>query len=322
MDLLQRQEQSDWAYIDLLISRYKDPNGARLSLFKSHDNQAQQRFRAKVFKAYDGIQKSDYEERFWCCISGKWYSSSTMRAAHIVPYNIGELNASYLFGLPADGAEQLMNPRNGLPMSTIYENYMDEGRFALVPVENSNDIKVVVFDTNPDGYMEEINGKILSFRNDFRPAKRYLCFAFVTTLLRRQRHDVPGAWRNCREHGMQEIWASPGEYLRHSTLTIMARRIAHMPPNEASAFVNTNRGNFSMTHAHPRLAPQSEEKDRLCSDSVSVSFASKGPSTVDHSNDDDDEEDDHDPFADKGKGKSKVPSKANNKFSALDLDDD
>jgi hypothetical protein len=354
MGHLQRQQKSDWAYIDLLISRYRTPKGARLSLFKKRDADVQERFRAKVFKAYDSIQKGVYQKLFWCCISGTWTelddTDSKVRAAHIVPYNIGELNASYLFGPPPDGVEHLMNPRNGLPMKALYEEHMDDGSFVLVPVANSDDIKVVVLKRGIDSDLAAINGKILSFPNDFRPAKRYLYFAFVMTLLRRQRHDVPGWWRSCMEYGMQQIWATPGEYLRHSTLKVMARRIAHMSSNEAVTFISMSGGNPGYTHAHPSLVPQSDDQDYLCTDSVSVSLASKRASTVDHLEDDDDDDDNENenddddddnenenenddddddnenenednPFLDKGKGKAKVPSVINNEFAALMQDD-
>jgi hypothetical protein len=321
---LRRQEQSDWAYIDLLISRYKTPEGARLSLFKRRDPDTQERFRAKVFKAYDGAQKD--EKLLWCCISGAWHTggrgAGRVRAAHIVPYNIGELNANYLFGPPSDGAEHLMSPRNGLPMKAAYEEFMDEGSLVLVPAENSNDIRVVVFEPTPEPDLAEINGKILTFRNDFRPAKRYLCFAFVMTLLRRQRHNVPGWWHNSMEQGMKQVWASPGEYLRQSTLMSMARRIAHMSSKEASTFLNMS-GNHGHGHAHPRLAPQSDDRDRLCTDSVSVSLASKGAGTVDPLESDDDGQDEDDSLSvNKSKGKGKALSGVTNKFAALMGDHD
>ncbi|KAK0761450.1 hypothetical protein N5P37_006401 [Trichoderma harzianum] len=38
-----------------IISRYKTPEGARLSLFASRDQSAQERFRKKVLKAYDAV---------------------------------------------------------------------------------------------------------------------------------------------------------------------------------------------------------------------------------------------------------------------------
>lgn len=47
------------------------------------------------------------------------------------------------------------------------------------------------------------------------------------TLLRRLRTGVPGAGDDLENYAGSEFWASPGEYLRHSTLDAIARRLGH-----------------------------------------------------------------------------------------------
>ncbi|KAH6885248.1 hypothetical protein B0T10DRAFT_576906 [Thelonectria olida] len=243
---LGQQQTDDWAYIDLLISRYSAPKHAKLTIFKSRDEDAQNRFRNDVMSAYGAERPSGGERLAWCCIQGAWYFSEDVRAAHIVPYNTGEPNAQYLFGKPDSSQKNghLMSVRNGIPMLASYEKRFDNGSMTLVPIPGTNDIKVVNFRalnlqdmTEPCGEMQ-LHGKILKFNNDFRPANRYLYFHYATTLLRRQRHEVPGWWRGFKEYGSHEVWATPGRYLRQSSLLTLARRIGHLAPDEAEAFAS------------------------------------------------------------------------------------
>ncbi len=53
--------------------------------------------------------------------------------------------------------------------------------------------------------LAKIDGKVLILRNGFRPAKRYLYFAFASTLLRRQRHNVEGWWHEFADYATKEI---------------------------------------------------------------------------------------------------------------------
>jgi len=66
--------------------------------------------------------------------------------------------------------------------------------------QDSEQLEVVVLDeeerTNTSSRLYPFGSSLhhqrLTFRSDFRPAKRYLYFAFAMNILRRQRQDVPG----------------------------------------------------------------------------------------------------------------------------------
>ncbi|KAK7431532.1 hypothetical protein QQZ08_002023 [Neonectria magnoliae] len=235
---LANKHHDDWAYIDLIISRLQAPCGARLSLFKSRDVMSQLRFRNAVIHSYDAEGPG---ERAWCCIEGAFFNQKYIKAAHIVPYNIGELNAEYFFGTASAKEGHLMSPHNGIPMTGLYEESLNDGTMSLVPVPDSNDVRIVVFDT-PDhteqNFMARMNGKILTFRNSFRPYKRYLYFHYVTTLLRRQRYKVPKWWKSIAQDTHSTMWTTPGEYIRRSSLLVLARNIGHLPPDEATELLN------------------------------------------------------------------------------------
>ncbi|PNP43707.1 hypothetical protein TGAMA5MH_04679 [Trichoderma gamsii] len=237
----QDRQNTDWAYLDLLISRYKTPEGARLSLFAPRDPSAQERFRKKVLKAYDAID----EDLLWCVISGKYFPASTMKAAHIVRYNLGEPSARHLFGPPGDKDGHLMSDKNGIPMYERYEKAFDDARLVIVPDGDSEKgcWKVYCLD-DPDTHKpskavpfgRELHGRSLQFQNDFRPSSRYLYFAFCMSILRKQRHEVPGWWRDYLVDGPGKVWATPGTYLRTSTLRKLAHQIGHMTEEEVAVF--------------------------------------------------------------------------------------
>lgn len=236
----QDREIADWAYLDLLISHYKTPEGARLSLFASRDDDAQSRFHQKVLKAY-GAEKN---KKTCCVISGQWHLSRHVKAAHIVRYNVGEPSARHLFGPSGDKDGHLMGVKNGIPIHEEYEEALDDARLIIVPdgdpdkgcwklywlyEEDAQD------DTSPIPLGHELHGRSLQFRTEFRPAARYLYFAYCMSILRWQRHDVPGWWK---DHlvGEAKFWATPGSYLRTSMLRRIAHQIGHLTKEEAAIF--------------------------------------------------------------------------------------
>jgi hypothetical protein len=308
---LQQQELSDWAYMDLLISRFKVPSGATVDLFKGRDPGEQERFRTRSLKAYNAVgtfslpYKSQGTDLVWCCITKEFLLPNNVVAAHIVPYNIGELQAEYIFGEPSDKTgPHLMSPANCLIMHRDREAQFDDGMFSIIPIEGTNDLKVVAFDHGiPE--IKRIHGTVLEFRNDFRPAKRYLYFAFVTALLRRQRHQVDGWWKSITDNRDVKMFATPQEYLRKSTLVTLAKRLGNLATTEAAEFARARQPPRGHSHAHP--APESW-RDSLAVDYVSVATSSKHESDHDY---------DDDPFV------TRMPKTVlASGFTSLDIEDD
>jgi len=227
----------DWSYVDLLVSRYQTPANATLEIFRPRDTKAQDRFRARIFKAYGVNGEAS------CCLSG---AIANVVAAHIVPYNIGENNAAYLFGESTHQDGHVMCPQNGLPMLKFFKEAFDEGKFTIIPGgDNLDEWKVTVLDKDfarlldKDPLLPQIHGRVLEFKTDFRPAKRYLYFAHLITTLRRQRYECTGWWRDVPP-GISDVWATPGEYLRKSALIVLARRVGHMAPKEAAELLGVS----------------------------------------------------------------------------------
>lgn len=79
-------------------------------------------------------------------------------------------------------------------------------------------------------HLQDLDGKRLEFLNASRPAKRFLYFRFIITYLNAKRQGN-SFFTNIAD-SKQGFWASPGPYLRRSTLTSLARNISgcELPP--------------------------------------------------------------------------------------------
>ncbi|KAM7213654.1 hypothetical protein V8F06_010975 [Rhypophila decipiens] len=74
-------------------------------------------------------------------------SVSPPRTAHLVPYNIGETTATYLFGKAENKQHgHIMSEANALPLHTQLEEALDNGQITIVPANDGDEWKVVVLD--------------------------------------------------------------------------------------------------------------------------------------------------------------------------------
>lgn len=79
-------------------------------------------------------------------------------------------------------------------------------------------------------HFQDLDGKRLEFLSANRPAKRFLYFRFIITYLNAKKQGNRFFTENVDTK--QRFWASPGPYLRRSTLTSLARNISgcQLPP--------------------------------------------------------------------------------------------
>ena len=78
---------------------------------------------------------------------------------------------------------------------------------------------------------QDLDGRELTFLTDNRPARRFLYFRFIITYIHA---TISGNTRfTDKVENKTEFWASPGEYLRRSTLVSLARNISglKLPPS-------------------------------------------------------------------------------------------
>lgn len=108
----------------------------------------QQQFRSLLIQAYSPQELAPNKEALRCLVSKVWHSKLSIHATHIVPYAIGEVNASYVFGLrPEEGYKAIWEQKNGLLLHGSIEAVLDAAQVVIVPIEeSSNEAKTPVLD--------------------------------------------------------------------------------------------------------------------------------------------------------------------------------
>jgi hypothetical protein len=213
------------------------------------DPSQQARWRQTVLNAYGSEHKKG--KLGWCPISGVWVEKQYLTTAHIVRYNVTELAAEHLFGSADKSGGHIWSIYNGIPMLQAYEAMIDDAKIAIIPTKDGKDLMVTVLDRNElDNDEEEtlypmrrkLDGRILEFKTDHRPAMRYLYFNFAMSILRRQRYAVDGWWKDRVQYDNTPFFATPGKWVRETTLRKLAIRVGHLPEDEAKSFVAMTQG--------------------------------------------------------------------------------
>lgn len=74
--------------------------------------------------------------------------------------------------------------------------------------------------------MKDLHKKELQLVGDFRPAARYLYYKHVTMFLVNKFVENLECSKNA--HFADQMWASPGPYLRNNYLTVLAQSIGYV----------------------------------------------------------------------------------------------
>ncbi|KAI9775410.1 MAG: hypothetical protein M1816_005938 [Peltula sp. TS41687] len=234
---------SDHAFTATLLHLYKDPATTRK---RSRAMQANMRREAiEVYSALPREGEKEMPPKDWarCTLTGKYYMSPLVKAAHIVPASIGVEIASYIFG--AEAGARLFSADNCLMLYYMIEQAFDNANLVFVPVDpNARPIlrwKAALI--NEDARQQQLgipeyptlghlDGKELEFRTNHRPAARFLYYHFIVSLLRCRQYDRTGwqdAWTRYRT---RTPWPTPCPYLRRSMLLTLARATGDVEESE------------------------------------------------------------------------------------------
>ena len=160
-------------------------------------------------------------------VSGRYDPTKDVVATRIVGSSIGERSATHVFGKSGDHLNNghISSPQNGLPMPRILREWFRRGYISLEPIEKSADRWRVVeiamrVQQSPftNSHQNALHERELTFRNDFRPSKQYLYFAYCIRLLTYQRYQPPKWWseyatkRNTSDQ--EALWATSGRFVR------------------------------------------------------------------------------------------------------------
>ena len=237
------------AYLAALVDRLPEPAGARFKKLEGRSDTDNEQFRKLVRNAYIptvGSPAHDAPESdlpgplMWCPVTKDWHQPNHTTVAHIVPYGIGEFNASYIFGLSMDeGWNVIWGFENGLVLFSMIERHLDDGRIVLVPDDESIDeFKLIVLEdsllsmqlySNGPRY-RDLHNKRLRFKTEARPLKRNLYFLCLITIFRRRRFMVDCWESDSQKIQMGKIWGTPGQWMRKGVIQALALEIGDIMP--------------------------------------------------------------------------------------------
>lgn len=243
LDAEKETKEPDWlaAYAELLTNLYKSHE--RPAGWETRNDHIDSAWRQGLIEHYNAEDSEHYNAEdpedkpfLWCPIMRVYRDAEYRTAAHIVPHSIGYSNAGYLFGEPDDGSGLIWSFRNGIVMARTLETQFDKGDFVLVPVESSNpgtepcEWRFVLMNENLRKHdvgdsstkYDDLDGRLLEWKNENRPARRFLYYHFVTTVLRYVRYEKPGWAEKRMTVPTGKLWATQGPYLRRSTLKHLA----------------------------------------------------------------------------------------------------
>ncbi|KAL5451890.1 hypothetical protein PMIN07_002292 [Paraphaeosphaeria minitans] len=216
LDSYRRASQTDMAYVDLLVARFLPPYG-HTEWFKAaagRNQQDQDRFRSNVIKRYGSkAQHKNGEDIIWCPIARRAFRAKNVTAAHlshqISPASMEDVD----------------------PETQKKVDFDDHEPYKVQVLDAS--LKVIKADEERTGGIDgdKLDGRILFFKNENRPKKRYLWFVAVINIARRRRCRVQN-WEKDKDILGTEMWASPGEWVRRSTMHCIMCRIGFDPTPE------------------------------------------------------------------------------------------
>ena len=216
------------AFIHALLTLYKDPRGSR-----KRSSTIQSHMKETAIKFYEAGKDTPFKGKVWCCISQDFFDQENVRAAHIVPHALGPELVDYIFGSGSGSGSRLDTADNCLLIHESVQKAFDNGNFVLLPVDVSETpiLRWKVQITNLAAintdvgrmYLKDLDGKEVSFKNDNRPASRFLYYHFVITLLRNKRDRQPGWDKFSPELPTGKPFATMGRYMRESMLLALAK---------------------------------------------------------------------------------------------------
>ena len=203
------------AYLSAIVERLLNPAGATTNVQGSRDKHDQEQFRWLLAQACSPIESPHYEGALYCPVTRQWHDEDLIIASHIVPYAIGEVNVSYIFGLrPEEGYKAIWSYQNGLLLHKAIERALDAAQPVIVPVGDfSNDCKVMMLDEvimsknvfYKGSEFGSIHNPTLEFISRCKTGKRYLYFHCLISLFRRFRYSVNGQERDQQKIQMGKV---------------------------------------------------------------------------------------------------------------------
>ena len=214
-------------FVATLLALYKDPEVSR----KRCGNQVQRQMKKAAIAVYEAGRDAPFKDKLWCYITRMYYDREKIRAVHLVPHALRPELVDYILG--TGSGLRLDTADNCLLMHRDVERSFDSGKFVLVPVDASETpilrwrIQMTnLAATNTDlgkVTLGDVDGKEVLFKNNNRPAIRFLYYHFVMTLLYNKWDRQSGWEKYLVELTIGTPFAAMGPYMRESMLPALAK---------------------------------------------------------------------------------------------------
>ena len=214
-------------FVPTLLALYRDPEVSR----KRCGIEVQRRMKKVAIAVYEARKGAPMKGMLWCCISRLYHDQSQVRAVHIVPHALGPELVDYIFG--SGSGLRLDTVDNCLLVHEYVEKALEDGNIVLIPVDASERPirrwKIQMTNSGatekilPEVTLSGLDGKEVLFKNDNRPAVRFLYYHFIMTLLRNKRNRQLGWKKYSVELPAGRPFAAMGPYMRESMLLALVR---------------------------------------------------------------------------------------------------
>ena len=244
-------------FMDLWTS---SKSGGKASQQDSAQGQRDKKIQANFRKALIDACLPKHEEfpkrkQFWCPVLGGYLPAEDVRAAHIFPYEQGQIAMEAMFGDGNGKVPQLFGIDNGLLLSKQAGKNISDGKIVIVPDVADNPtlaeidqwqliepkeykIRLVnMADKDLDTYLpcdsatrtwRDLNGVRVQFSSNHRPRARYLYWQYCETILRLSWHAPKVSREDAlkKNHG-KGYWGTRGSFLSRATLLALIEELGH-----------------------------------------------------------------------------------------------
>ncbi len=234
----------DEAFAKLWLLAYEEKAG--------RDDSAQSNLRKTLIKTYN-LRSPEDPKSYWCQVLGIYIKNDMLvDTAQIFPAHLGQEKMTLLFG--EESENELYSQRNSLFLSKVIEQRFDTHQLVIIPHASQPkqasakgidkwvvrvldtellDQEVFGFGVGCKRTFGDIDGKLLEFLSDARPAASYLYYHYVVSILLSKRYNRK---TTVKDTAREMAWPVVGRYLRKEALLFLSEVLGQVEPGELEQF--------------------------------------------------------------------------------------
>ena len=279
------------ALTPILRALYKDP-------FDPHKRPTdiESQMKRTSIMVYEAKKDAPFKNKIWCCITRNYYDKDKVRAVHIVPHALGPAFVDYILG--TGSGSRLDTVDNCLLMHQDVEHSFRKCNFVLIPVDARESpilrwriqiANLAAINTDLGKVtLRDVDGKEVLFKNNNRPAARFLYCHFVMTLIWNKSYRQPGWETYWVELTAGRPFATMGPFMRESMLVALAHGTGELSATEDARLL-AGEGNTFREEQKLRVIEEGEVARRVSMAWWAYGFGTEEEKDDDESYSEDDE---------------------------------